>query len=252
MSYSKKDNEFYDYSLFLDKSKELSEQVFGGSKSGTNHKEPSLENWLLGTKLPTLIEEAESEKNGMKLKGFPASFSHDRDQFAKDEQGRRRFHGAFTGGFSAGYFNSVGSKEGWEPQNFKSSRENRASFKEFKPEDLMDEEDKETFTEGVRIKVIHPEIIFGNSELNYLNKHSINNRLGIGYLSTPKQNNVQQAQRKHASLSEAEKEKIELLQKGKVAFGLGVLDDEDEEIEGGVIDLMGEKNGVEGEISGEC
>lgn len=25
---------------------------------------------------------------------------------------RRRFHGAFTGGFSAGYFNSVGSKEG--------------------------------------------------------------------------------------------------------------------------------------------
>lgn len=29
-----------------------------------------------------------------------------------DERGRRRFHGAFTGGFSAGYFNTVGSKEG--------------------------------------------------------------------------------------------------------------------------------------------
>jgi G patch domain-containing protein 1 len=28
-----------------------------------------------------------------------------------DEQGRRRFHGAFTGGYSAGYFNSVGSEE---------------------------------------------------------------------------------------------------------------------------------------------
>ena len=26
-----------------------------------------------------------------------------------DAQGRRRFHGAFTGGFSAGYFNTVGS-----------------------------------------------------------------------------------------------------------------------------------------------
>ena len=26
-----------------------------------------------------------------------------------DEQGRRRFHGAFTGGFSAGYYNTVGS-----------------------------------------------------------------------------------------------------------------------------------------------
>ena len=34
------------------------------------------------------------------------------DQVVTDEQGRRRFHGAFTGGFSAGYFNSVGSKEG--------------------------------------------------------------------------------------------------------------------------------------------
>ena len=30
----------------------------------------------------------------------------------RDEQGRRRLHGAFTGGFSAGYYNTVGSKEG--------------------------------------------------------------------------------------------------------------------------------------------
>jgi len=30
------------------------------------------------------------------------------------ERGRpKRFHGAFSGGFSAGYFNTVGSKEGW-------------------------------------------------------------------------------------------------------------------------------------------
>ena len=29
-----------------------------------------------------------------------------------DSRGRQRFHGAFTGGFSAGYFNSVGTKEG--------------------------------------------------------------------------------------------------------------------------------------------
>jgi hypothetical protein len=33
-------------------------------------------------------------------------------QEAVDEKGRRRFHGAFTGGFSAGYYNTVGSKEG--------------------------------------------------------------------------------------------------------------------------------------------
>lgn len=30
----------------------------------------------------------------------------------RDEEGRRRFHGAFTGGYSAGYYNTVGSKEG--------------------------------------------------------------------------------------------------------------------------------------------
>lgn len=35
------------------------------------------------------------------------------EQTVKDEKGRyQRFHGAFTGGFSAGYFNTVGSQEG--------------------------------------------------------------------------------------------------------------------------------------------
>lgn len=35
------------------------------------------------------------------------------DQTVRDEKGRyKRFHGAFSGGFSAGYFNTVGSKEG--------------------------------------------------------------------------------------------------------------------------------------------
>ncbi len=30
-------------------------------------------------------------------------------QEVTDEEGRRRLHGAFTGGFSAGYYNTVGS-----------------------------------------------------------------------------------------------------------------------------------------------
>lgn len=75
----------------------------------------------------------------------------------RDEQGRRRLHGAFTGGFSAGYYNTVGSKEGmpksplslgpdhlspgWTPSTFKSSRADRAAKKAAKPEDFMDEED---------------------------------------------------------------------------------------------------------------
>ncbi|KAG2357773.1 hypothetical protein BDR07DRAFT_1473341 [Suillus spraguei] len=64
-------------------------------------------------------------------------------QEVKDEKGRRRLHGAFTGGFSAGYFNTVGSKEGWTPSTFISSRSDRATNKSrpSRPEDFMDEED---------------------------------------------------------------------------------------------------------------
>ncbi|KIJ65418.1 hypothetical protein HYDPIDRAFT_27428 [Hydnomerulius pinastri MD-312] len=62
-------------------------------------------------------------------------------QEVRDEKGRRRLHGAFTGGFSAGYFNSVGSKEGWAPSTFVSSRSDRAKARAAKPEDFMDEED---------------------------------------------------------------------------------------------------------------
>ncbi|VDL89034.1 unnamed protein product [Schistocephalus solidus] len=62
-----------------------------------------------------------------------------------NERGRpQRFHGAFTGGFSAGYFNSVGSKEGFQPKSFSSSRRNRDNAepkKQAEPEDFMDEED---------------------------------------------------------------------------------------------------------------
>ncbi|CAN9148031.1 unnamed protein product [Alternaria alternata] len=66
-------------------------------------------------------------------------------QTVTDEKGRRRLHGAFTGGFSAGYFNTVGSKEGWTPKTFVSSRANRnkdqPSGQAQRAEDFMDEED---------------------------------------------------------------------------------------------------------------
>ncbi|KAG6334173.1 hypothetical protein ID866_4920 [Astraeus odoratus] len=64
-------------------------------------------------------------------------------QEVRDEKGRRRLHGAFTGGFSAGYFNTVGSKEdlGWAPSTFVSSRNDRAKARVARPEDFMDEED---------------------------------------------------------------------------------------------------------------
>ncbi|KAF2471972.1 G patch domain-containing protein 1 [Lindgomyces ingoldianus] len=66
-------------------------------------------------------------------------------QIVTDEHGRRRLHGAFTGGFSAGYFNTVGSKEGWTPKAFVSSRSRRnkdqSSLATQRPEDFMDDED---------------------------------------------------------------------------------------------------------------
>lgn len=65
-----------------------------------------------GTPLDPLDEEAIPRKKPLALE----------DQIVTDENGRRRFHGAFTGGFSAGYFNTAGSRDGWSPAHFKSSR----------------------------------------------------------------------------------------------------------------------------------
>ena len=46
-----------------------------------------------------------------------------------DSEGRQRFHGAFTGGWSAGYYNTAGSAEGWAPSTFKSTRAERGAVK---------------------------------------------------------------------------------------------------------------------------
>ncbi|KAK0742328.1 hypothetical protein B0T21DRAFT_328041 [Apiosordaria backusii] len=77
-------------------------------------------------------------------------------QEVRDERGRKRLHGAFTGGFSAGYFNTVGSKEGWTPSTFVSSRTNRRKddpkAAQLRPEDFMDEEDLADAEEDRRIQ----------------------------------------------------------------------------------------------------
>ncbi|KAJ1328553.1 hypothetical protein BSLG_010285 [Batrachochytrium salamandrivorans] len=66
-------------------------------------------------------------------------------QEVRDEHGRKRLHGAFTGGYSAGYYNTVGSKEGWQPSQFVSSRAKRAQLDKVNPQDFMDEDDKQEF-----------------------------------------------------------------------------------------------------------
>ncbi|APA09062.1 hypothetical protein SS1G_02942 [Sclerotinia sclerotiorum 1980 UF-70] len=77
-------------------------------------------------------------------------------QEVRDERGLKRLHGAFTGGFSAGYYNTVGSKEGWTPSTFVSSRSNRSKgapkAPQQRPEDFMDDEDIADAAEAQRVQ----------------------------------------------------------------------------------------------------
>ncbi|ODH25614.1 hypothetical protein ACO22_05207 [Paracoccidioides brasiliensis] len=89
-------------------------------------------------------------------------------QEVRDDWGRKRLHGAFTGGFSAGYFNTVGSKEGWTPSTFVSSRRNRAkdakqSAQQQRPEDFMDEEDLREAEESRKLQTAGDYAGFGST-----------------------------------------------------------------------------------------
>ena len=95
---------------------------------------------LYGTPLPAF--DPERREDGSKVPLW--------QQQATDEQGRKRFHGAFTGGYSAGYFNSVGSAEGFTPKAWVSSRSQKkgdgakdeSGVQGYSLDDVMDEEDK--------------------------------------------------------------------------------------------------------------
>ncbi|KAL8677665.1 MAG: hypothetical protein Q9186_005927 [Xanthomendoza sp. 1 TL-2023] len=88
-------------------------------------------------------------------------------QEVTDEQGRKRLHGAFTGGFSAGYFNTVGSKEGWTPATFISSRANKGKdappVAQQKPEDFMDDQDIAEAEEDKKLQTAETFAGFGTS-----------------------------------------------------------------------------------------
>lgn len=87
------------------------------------------------------------------------------EQVVTDSEGRRRFHGAFTGGFSAGYFNSVGTKEGWQPSTFVSSRSKKFEQRAQRPEDFMDDEDMGEFGIAPRRITTKEEFLSQKSEL---------------------------------------------------------------------------------------
>ncbi|EAS03519.3 hypothetical protein TTHERM_00245350 (macronuclear) [Tetrahymena thermophila SB210] len=75
------------------------------------------------------------------------------NQKAVNEKGHKRFHGAFTGGFSAGYKGTVGSEQGFVPKTFFSSRQNRANNNNNAQsiQDYMDEEDLGTHVIGANL-----------------------------------------------------------------------------------------------------
>ncbi|KAJ5682246.1 hypothetical protein N7462_005411 [Penicillium macrosclerotiorum] len=105
-------------------------------------------------------------------------------QEVTDERGRKRLHGAFTGGFSAGYFNTVGSKEGWAPKTFISSRQNRArdakQSVQQRPEDFMDEEDLREQDESRTLQTAEGFAGFGSTQIDAIRKAGIMDLLKTG------------------------------------------------------------------------
>ncbi|KAI1429769.1 hypothetical protein F5Y12DRAFT_725349 [Xylaria sp. FL1777] len=113
---------------------------------------------LFGTPLPPLDPEVRDD----------GSYVPVWKQEVRDERGRKRLHGAFTGGWSAGYFNTVGSKEGWTPSTFVSSRSNRhkdaGKTSQQRIEDLMDEEDLADAAEAEQLQTAQGFAGLGSTE----------------------------------------------------------------------------------------
>ncbi|KAF1984776.1 DUF1604-domain-containing protein [Aulographum hederae CBS 113979] len=107
-----------------------------------------------GTALPPLDSDARDD----------GSYVPVWQQEVRDERGRKRFHGAFTGGFSSGYFNTVGSKEGFTPASFVSSRQNRAKDqKAATAEDFMDAEDLADAEESQKLETANSFAALGST-----------------------------------------------------------------------------------------
>ncbi|KAF8806855.1 DUF1604-domain-containing protein [Phlegmacium glaucopus] len=116
-------------------------------------------------------------------------------QEVRDEKGRRRLHGAFTGGFSAGYFNTVGSKEGWTPSTFVSSRGDRAKKQAARPEDFMDDEDLQDIKDSRNLVDTTEEMDFlggtqkelqGKDDVDESDKDPVTRALEASLLPAPK------------------------------------------------------------------
>ncbi|KAL4509359.1 hypothetical protein ABPG72_018290 [Tetrahymena utriculariae] len=102
------------------------------------------------------------------------------NQKAVNEKGHKRFHGAFTGGFSAGYKGTVGSEQGFVPKAFFSSRQNRANNNNNTQsiQDYMDEEDLGTHVIGANLTTKQDYDTFSNQFENMQTKQFGENFFG--------------------------------------------------------------------------
>ena len=100
-----------------------------------------------------------------------------------DDQGRQRFHGAFTGGFSAGYYNTVGSKEGWVPKagfvssNKRGSKRNENLIPTQSIHDFMDDED--AFDAKISSEYVHSD---GRNQDRLVNLMKVDDQIGLKLL----------------------------------------------------------------------
>ncbi|GLB41621.1 putative protein of unknown function (DUF1604) [Lyophyllum shimeji] len=164
-------------------------------------------------------------------------------QEVRDEKGRRRLHGAFTGGFSAGYFNTVGSKEGWTPSTFVSSRTERAKQKVARPEDFMDEEDLQELRDSRKLVDTTDEMDFAGTSkagVDEPEKDSIASALEASLLPPPTDSAGARILKKmgwrlgqgigpRVSLRKRKLQDLQISQGGRVSSDLADIRDDDEE-----------------------
>ncbi len=93
-------------------------------------------------------------ERGLVTYGTPLETIRTEDGSSAPATGKVKLRGAFKGGFSAGYFNTVGSREGWTPTTFVSKRNNRNEISvKNTVEQYMDEEDIAEMEESKVLRV---------------------------------------------------------------------------------------------------
>jgi Protein of unknown function (DUF1604) len=112
-----------------------------------------------------------------------------RARTAAQQYKNERFHGAFTGGFSAGYYNTVGSREGWQPTEYGASTQTRKELGQDVPQQsihsFMDEQDHNEWggPQGISNEFLSTDILAGatkTKEKTAVDPFTVQFRSGVG------------------------------------------------------------------------